>query len=328
MVRANAAVLARVFLTKVSLCLADAAHPAGFAHAVVVVHQLDAFLGAQRRARVGKAFVDISFAPWPHKSRRAFAVISTNSVDASSTVMTSSFEAVVNVDFAKEASSTMRTSTLEVIHEVMANAVVLAWIGLAIVDVELAILALVTLGAQALVRPNEVFASGSILARIAGAFVDLVLTVAAIIAFGANALMTIAHIAASSSVLAKLVNARQSTEHGGRVARHFSHIANFSRPSSLTLALESRASLDASASIFARRVTAPIHQLLAIVARPARFTMTGVLPITIVAARASIFARALIALGVGRLAVAPREPVGADASVVVDAIDASAAIHA
>lgn len=87
----------------------------------------------------------------------------------------------------------------------------------------------------------------------------------------------------------------------------------------------------ASGSIFARRLSTPIHQLRAIVACPTRLAVTREIAIgrRRVRTGSSVFARILVtALRPWHLAVGSNEAIGADARVIVDSINASTSVHA
>ena len=77
LIAANATILTRIALTEVSLGFTVAAHPAGFAHAIVVVVELNAFLGAESRAGIRKALVDISLASGTNETGATLTVVTT-----------------------------------------------------------------------------------------------------------------------------------------------------------------------------------------------------------------------------------------------------------
>ena len=82
-------------------------------------------------------------------------------------MMTSTFKALVDVDFAKLTHGAMRTSTFEIVDQIVADSVVLTWIAIAVIDVVFAILALIAFGTNTVIVANEIFARGSVLAGIA-----------------------------------------------------------------------------------------------------------------------------------------------------------------
>jgi len=89
--------------------------------------------------------------------------------------------------------------------------------------------------------------------------------------------------------------------------------------------------LCASGSVFARRLSTPIHELFAIVACPTRLAVTCVIAISRRRVRtgSAVFAWILVAaLRPWHLAVGSSEAIGADARVIVDSINASASVHA
>ena len=77
LIAANATILTRIALTEISLGFTVAAHPAGFTHAVVVVVELNAFLGAESRAGIRKALVDISLASGTNETGTTLTVVTT-----------------------------------------------------------------------------------------------------------------------------------------------------------------------------------------------------------------------------------------------------------
>ena len=75
LIGANPTVLTRIALTEISLGFTVTAHPAGFTHAVVVVVELNAFLGAESRAGIRKALVDISLASGTNETGATLTVV-------------------------------------------------------------------------------------------------------------------------------------------------------------------------------------------------------------------------------------------------------------
>ena len=252
LVGANSAILTRIALAKVSPGLTIAAHPSGTTNTVVIVDQLDALLCAQRGTGIGQALVDITFASGTDITGGTFTFVSTNFIDAGSAMMASSLETVVDVDFAKNTNGAMRTGTFEIVDEVIADTIILTRVREAVVDVVFAILALETFRTFALVGTDEIATCGSILARIGLAFVDFFLTIASLVALGTNTLVAVSNVSTVASILAELLCTGKSRVNGSGFARHLSHIAEFSSPSSLTLALERSTSLQTTGSIFAR----------------------------------------------------------------------------
>lgn len=98
-VGAHPAILTGTVLAEVSLGLAMSSHESRLADAVVVVDQLDAFLSTSWRARIGQAFIDVTLAPWPNVTRSTFTFVASNLVHASTPVMASSVEALIDIDF-------------------------------------------------------------------------------------------------------------------------------------------------------------------------------------------------------------------------------------
>lgn len=77
LIAANATILTRIALTEISLGFTVAAHPAGFTHAIIVVVELNAFLGAESRAGIRKALVDISLASGTNETGTTLTVVTT-----------------------------------------------------------------------------------------------------------------------------------------------------------------------------------------------------------------------------------------------------------
>ena len=84
---ADPAVVARRRLAEVDFELAVASHESCFAVAPVVVDQLDAVERSCWRARIGEAFVHVTFATRTHESWRALALEPADLVHAGSSVM-------------------------------------------------------------------------------------------------------------------------------------------------------------------------------------------------------------------------------------------------
>lgn len=146
---ANSAILTRRIGAKVDLTLAMPSHVPSLAVTMIIVDQLHAIQSSRSRAGIRKTLVDISFAPRPDKSRRALAIETPDSIDASPVIMASSWRAVVVVNLAKVPQGARGAGALEVVDEVVARAAVLARVGLAVVNVQLTVLALEAFGAVA-----------------------------------------------------------------------------------------------------------------------------------------------------------------------------------
>lgn len=164
-------------MAEVPLGLTVATLPARSAVALVVVGQLDALLGAHRGTGVGQTFVDISLATGPDETSSAPALVPSNLVHTGAPVVTSSFEALIDIDLTEKTHGAVGTGTPEVIDQVVTDAIVLAGLGVAIINIELAVLALETRGTDALVGSDEVFAGGSIPAGLGQTLIDLILAV-------------------------------------------------------------------------------------------------------------------------------------------------------
>lgn len=263
----NTAVLAGIVLTKVSLGLTVATHPARLAVALIVVDQLDAVLGSEDRTRIGQAFIDVAFASGSDEARLALTFVPADFVDTAAAVMTSPFEALIDIDLAEETHGAVRAGTLEVVDQIMANTVVLAGIGIAVIDVVLAVLALESDGTLTTVGADEIFAAAPVLARVRVAFVDLVLAVAPVVSVRANALVAVAEVATVSSILAEIFNC-YSPLPGSDRARDLLDVADLSGPSVQTFALKAGSSLFASGSVFTRRFPTPVDHFLAVSSGP------------------------------------------------------------
>ena len=141
---AHAAIVAGRALAKVDFQFAVTAHVARLAVASVVVDQLDAVQSSSSRARIGETFVDVAFASRPDETGRTLALESADLVDASASVVTGSFETLVDVDLAEDAQRSVWTGAREGVDQVVTDAAILARIRIAVVDVVLAIGALET----------------------------------------------------------------------------------------------------------------------------------------------------------------------------------------
>ena len=329
LVGTNSAILARISLAKVSSGLAITAHPSGSTDTIVVIDQLNTLLCSQRGAGIRQALVHISLASGSDITRRTFTFVSANFVNASASVMTCSLKALVNVDFAEVAHGPMRTSTLEVVDQVVTDPIILAAVGEAVIDVVFAILALEAFGAVALVGGNEVSAGCSVLTRVGPAFVNFILTIAPLIALSTNTLVAASNVSTVASILAELLSTGESRIDGCSLTRHLSDITKFSRPTGLALALEGGASLQTTGSVLARRVSAPVYDLFAVVASPSRGTLTSIVSsvLGIINANTAVLARIIVTSGFGKLAIGSSEANGTNASVVVNAVDTAASIE-
>lgn len=199
-VGADAPVLARTALAKVPLGLAMPAHPSRFAHAVVVVDQLDALLAAQCVTGIGQALVHIAFTSGPDKARPALAIIPADFVNAGAAVVAGTLEALIDVDLTQESHGAMRTCAAKVVDEVVTYAAIAARVGFAVVNVVLAVFALVAFGALTLVRADEVFASSPVLARVRSALVHLLLAIASVVSIGTVTLVAVPHVPAVATI--------------------------------------------------------------------------------------------------------------------------------
>lgn len=192
-------------------------------------------------------------------------------------MVTSTLEAFVLVDLAQDANGAVGTGATKVVHQVVTDAVVLARIRVTVIDVELAVFALEALETLAFIGANKILAVGAILAWIGRTLVNLVLAIAAIVAVGADALVAVAsEVATVASILAQLRKTVQAPEHDSRLAWDLPDVAELTGPAGLAVAMEGGTTLLATGSIFARGVTAPIHDLFTVVASPSRRAMTSV----------------------------------------------------
>lgn len=167
MVGANTSVQTGVVLAEVALGLTVPTLPSRFAVALVVVVQLDALLGAQSTARVGKTFVDISLTAGSDKSGPASALICANLVNTFSSMVAGSWVTLVDVDLTELTFSAVGTRTTEVVDQIVAETVVLTRVGFAVINVELTILPLETWWACTLVGSNKIPTCRSVLAGLA-----------------------------------------------------------------------------------------------------------------------------------------------------------------
>lgn len=68
-----------------------------FAIAVVIVHKLNTILSSDNSARIRQTLIDVSFASRSNKSKRAAAFETADFVNASTVVVASSRDAVIDV---------------------------------------------------------------------------------------------------------------------------------------------------------------------------------------------------------------------------------------
>ena len=323
---ADAAIFTRAVLAKVALGLAVPALPAWFAIALVVVGQLNAFLGSKLIARARKTFVDISLTSGSDKARSATAFVASNLINASSSVMTSSLKTLVDVNFTELTHGSMRTRTSKGVDQIVANSIVLARVGVAVIDVVFTVLALESWRTLALIGTNEIFAGGSVLTRLGGAFVDFILTVASIVAFGTSTLMAVSNVSAMTSVQARISGQRSSLP-GSNITRNLSDVTKLASPAFGTRALEACSVLTAATIVFTRIFLAPIDQSLAVGASSSMRTVASIVAL-VVDAGASIATRVLVTLIDSVLTVGSSVSMKTDTGEIVDPIDASATIHA
>lgn len=110
--------------------------------AAVVVGQLDAAVCAPWVTGVGQTLIDISFTALSNISRRANAVVATNSIHTFSFVEAlrlfghniDKWVAVINVDFTMNTLGSPGTGAFVGIDQVNAGAPILAWLGEAFID--------------------------------------------------------------------------------------------------------------------------------------------------------------------------------------------------
>ena len=115
----------------------------------------------------------------PDVTIRTEAFVTADSIHTLATVMTSTFEAVVNVNFATETLSSSRASALEIIDQIVAGAAVEARVGIAVIDVVLVLVALIpfrTLATE-VAFALQVCARAPVQARVRVAIIDPVLTI-------------------------------------------------------------------------------------------------------------------------------------------------------
>lgn len=83
-------------------------HVARAAVAVVVVDQLYAIQSTVRGARVGEAFIDVTFTARSHKARRAATLEASHLIYTGTVVMTSTGETIRHVDLTDDSKSTCK----------------------------------------------------------------------------------------------------------------------------------------------------------------------------------------------------------------------------
>lgn len=322
---AHATVQARRALAEVHLVLTVTSHVTGLAVAVKVVDQLHAILSAHQQAWIREALVDVTFAARPDETGRAVAHEAANLVDARAVVVAGANHAVVHVDLAYEAESAGRAGAAKGVDQIVTRATVLARIRLAVVNVQFAILTLEALGAMALVRAHEILAGSAVLARCGVALVNLLLTIGAGVTVETVTTMAIANVFAGTVVAEVLL--LDTLADGGILARDHLHVAYLAGPTGRTDAVILVLVLHTRCLILAWIVRAPVDVLVAPCTRVSVRAVTSVV-LHVVVAGGTVQAGRAVALIDAVLAVGARVTGFADARVVVDAVDALAAVHA
>lgn len=318
------AILARRTVTKVHFHFTMATHITRFTVTVIVINQLHTILGTSQRARIREALIDVTFASGSDEPRWAIAFEAADLVGAAAVVVARTNHAVVDVDLAYEAESARWARATEVHDHIMTSAAVLTRIRCTVVDVELTVLSLKAYRALALVRADEVPTGRAVLTRRRIALVDLLLAVRAGITLDAVATVTIADVLAGA-VVAK-VFLRHAFPYGGVLARDHLHVAHLAGPAGRAVTLVLVLVLYARSLILARIVGAPVHVLVASLARVAVWTMTRVI-LHMIMAGSAVQARRTVALVDTILTVGTGVTGQADTSVVVDTVETLAAIH-
>lgn len=167
--------------------------------AAVVVGQLDAAVCASWVTGVGQTLVDISFTALPDISRRAYAVVASNSIHTFSFVKAlglfgnkvDKWVAVVNVDLTMDTLGSPGTGAFVGIDQVNAGAPILAWLGEAFIDLIRTVGPHKAWHALACVSTQKVSAGGSILTGVWITFIHLFLTVTSSVSHLTVAIMNI-----------------------------------------------------------------------------------------------------------------------------------------
>ena len=128
----------------VNLNIAPESTPSLLAHTLKVVDFLDTLQGALSGAWLGQTLVDIAFTPLANVSSWTPALIASNLINAGSTVMTSTLEAVINIDFTLKALGPFGTGTLEVVDQVVTSSSVLTGLLGTVINIQFTLLAVVS----------------------------------------------------------------------------------------------------------------------------------------------------------------------------------------
>ena len=136
-------------------------------------------MGSLMGAGIGETFVYISFTPWTNITRFASTLIASYLINTGSSVMTGTFKAVINIDFALKALSPFGTGTLEVVDQVITGPSILAGLLGTIIDIQFTLLAVVSqrTGAAVSSIPSFVSANTTIHARVGVTIINGVLAV-------------------------------------------------------------------------------------------------------------------------------------------------------
>lgn len=180
--------------------------------AAVVIGQLDAAVGASRVTGVRQTLIDVSFTALPNVSRRADAVVPSDSVHTLSFVEAlglfghkiDKWVAVIDVDLTVNTLGSPGTGAFVGIDQVNASAPVLAWLGEAFIDLIRTVGPHKAWHALACISAQKVSAGGSILARVWITLIYLFLTVTSSIPHLTMAIMNISSIETLARVEAQL----------------------------------------------------------------------------------------------------------------------------
>lgn len=270
---ADAAVLTRSLGTEVPLALTVPSHEARLTVAAVVIHQLDAVCRALGHARVRQALVDVPFAPCAHVAWLAEAFKPTNLVNTRSSIMASSFIAVIGVDLTQLPQRSVRTGTLEAIHLVMTDSSILTRVvWFAVINIVLAVETLEAWPTGAGVGSHVIVAGGTIHAGLRVTLPDLVLAVGAGVAWGTLTAMGVANVVTLPFVETELGGTHILAGCGCGTGHHF-HITQQARPSQGANTLVAVLGLLTHPVVEAGGGGAPVYQVFALFARVAVLTV-------------------------------------------------------
>lgn len=105
----------------------------------IVIDQLDAVKRAHWVAGFGKTLVHVSFATRPDVPGPTLALVAIDTIEASPTMMTCTFKALVDIDFAQGSHSSMAARACKLVDQVVTGASISTGVRVAVVDIVFAV---------------------------------------------------------------------------------------------------------------------------------------------------------------------------------------------